>query len=189
LLAAGAIGLASPFVGAPTSTFLLGDKSLPVLKWQRHSWLLGSGCVLTERQEHLYRHEPMARAICVYCYINEDVVGDVIAFREHRQRGPLVMGVAAAGAAFFGYYCMCLPLLRLGKVSADSGRRRLLLGATLGVCRTVQVIGSARGGQEATDAPARFGETAFETAFILGDLLALQSLAHSLQHALACSAV
>jgi len=89
--------------------------------------------------------------------------------REHRQRGLLVMGVAAAGAAFFGYYCMCLLLLRLGKVSAGSGRRRLLLGATLGICRAVQVNGSARGGQEATDAPAGFGETAFETAFILVD--------------------
>jgi len=32
------------------------------------------------------------------------LVGDVIAFRQHRQRGPLVMGVAAAGVAFFGYY-------------------------------------------------------------------------------------
>ena len=30
----------------------------------------------------------------------------------------------------------------------------VLLGATLGVCRAVSVIGSARGGQEATDAAA-----------------------------------
>src|SRR6266567_6563871 len=32
------------------------------------------------------------------------LVGDVVAFRQHHQRGPLVVGLAAAGVAFLGYY-------------------------------------------------------------------------------------
>ena len=31
-------------------------------------------------------------------------LGDVLAYRQHRQRGPLLVGIAAAGIVFFAYY-------------------------------------------------------------------------------------
>jgi MerC mercury resistance protein len=52
------------------------------------------------------------------------LIGNFIAYRQHRQRGPLLLGVAAAGVvflAYYGYYHVALVYVGLLGLATAAG--------------------------------------------------------------------